>query len=200
MHFIALFSQGSSNPWSIAALLFTLAIFACDPPDTPREERAGTVDSPGVGSEAPSLADTVEAPGLLMVAVVDPREEESGISEQTVESGPPGTHLRGNVLYAESQTVLRAIDASADVRLADGAVLVNGTPVGAPGHRHGDAIYVAVKPFARHFRAFTRLESNGRWARLFPESALRYLRDNRESPEKVPILQEARAEGLWPRP
>jgi hypothetical protein len=103
-------------------------------------------------------------------------------------------------LYAESQSVLRAIGASARVGLADGEVLVNGAPVGAPAHRHGDAIYVALKPFVRHFRAFTKLETGGRWARIFPEGALRYLHDNRESPEKVPILQEARSEGLWPRP
>jgi hypothetical protein len=199
MDFIAQLSHRCGNSSGIAALLLTLAIWACDRPDTLREERASTVDSARLGSEVSSVADTVESPALVMVAVVDPREEESGISERTVESGPPGAHLRANVLYAESQSVLRAIAESADVRLADGAVLVDGVPVGAPAHRHGDAIYVALKPFARHFRAFTKLENRGRWARIFPESALRYLRDNRESPEKVPILQEARAEGLWPR-
>lgn len=104
----------------IGMLLLTLAIWACDRPDTPRDEGAGNLDSARVGSEAPAVAETVESPAQVTVAVVDPQQEESGITERAVESGPPGAHLRGGVLYAESRAVLRAIGASANVRLVDG--------------------------------------------------------------------------------
>jgi hypothetical protein len=178
-----------------------LAIGDCDRSKVARDERAATSDSVRARAVVSPATDTAESPATVNVAVVAPQEDpESGIVERGFESGPPGPHLRGGVLYAESQAVLRAIGANARVTLVNGDALVDGRKVGVAAHQHDNAVYVELKPFARHFRAFTKLESNGRWARVFPENALRYLRDNREHPDQVPILQEARAEGLWPRP
>ena len=151
------------RPRSLNPLLL-LAVAACGPQaDTPSPR------TPAADSARRALADTVAAMILdtqlyelraqLFVKIPNPnRDDESPLADRPVPHAPaPGPHTLDGKLYAELGVLLDLLGRSVPVRVdtAREHVFVGTPPVLLVAHRHGDAIYVPVKLFARQFGAYT---------------------------------------------
>jgi hypothetical protein len=123
------------------------------PGDSTRRAFADTV--------AAMLLDTtvLELRGHLAVKIPNPnRDDESPLADRDVAHPPdPGPHTMDGTFYAELG-VLRALfgnEPSVTIDTLRDHVLVGSPPVRLVGHRHGDALFVPVKLFARQFGAYT---------------------------------------------
>jgi len=155
--------------------------------------------------EAPASGDSGTAgsarglPPALSYAVVAPEiSEESPVVERRL-SAKPGRDpfLRNDTLYAAADDIVRILSPGAQVTLSNREILVNGRAIALRGIEQQGAVYVPVKTFARHFRAYTLVNDVDGSATIWPHDALVYWK--KHGPAAAPVLQEAAAEGLIPR-
>lgn len=100
-----------------------------------------------------------EIRGHLAIKVRNPnRDDESPLADRDVPPGaPPGSHTYLGVLHADL-AVLRSLLGSQVPMTIEGERILLGEPaVAIDGHRHGDALYVPVKTFARQYGAYVRI-------------------------------------------
>ena len=101
----------------------------------------------------------LEFRGHLFVKVENPdKGDESPLVDREVQHpANPGPHTMDGRLYAELETLRDLLGRSVSVRVdtARDHVFVGSPPVLLIAHRHGTAVYVPVKLFARQFGAYT---------------------------------------------
>src|ERR1700682_436764 len=108
-----------------------------------------------------ALADTLAATcptsvlrGSVLVTVVAPEQEESGVISRILGDGVgPGVVLCRGVLYADAAALLDLMGERATVTTAGGRAIIDARPAEFVAYRHDGVLYVAVAPFARHRRA-----------------------------------------------
>ena len=109
-------------------------------------------------SVAAMLLDTelYELRGHLVVKIPNPnRDDESPLAERVVEHpAAPGPHTRDGALHAELGALRAVLGDGPPVSVEEDRVYVGRPAVLLIGHRHGDALYVPVKLFARQFGAY----------------------------------------------
>ena len=149
------------NPTLMRILVILGALAAaCGPGQPP----LSTADSArrAFGDTAAALAlDThlFELRGQLYVKIPNPdRDDESPLADRAVpHPANPGPHTMNGTLYAELGALRALLGTGLEVRVdtARDHVFVGSPPVLLVGHRHGEAMYVPVKLYARQFGAFT---------------------------------------------
>jgi hypothetical protein len=138
-------------------LIVAVFIVACrapegEPPiDSSRAAFARTVDS--------LLLDTQvhEIKGVIMVKVPNPViGDESPLADQPFRhDAAPGPHTMNGTLYAEIGALRRLLGDGLPVEIQEDRVFVGRSPeVLIFGHKHGDAMFVPVKLFARQYGAY----------------------------------------------
>jgi hypothetical protein len=140
-------------------LLVVLAIVAaCSQPQATRREPdsaraafARSVDS--------LLLDTQvhEIRGVVMVKVPNPvvGDESPLVDQRFQHDAEPGPHTMNGTLYAEVGALRRLLGDGLPVEIGEDRVFVGRNPeVLIFGHKHGDAMFVPVKLFARQYGAF----------------------------------------------
>lgn len=106
------------------------------------------------------LIDTTrfEMRGTLAVKRVNPnRDDESPLADELIQAGaPPGSHTYDGVFYADLEILRRLLDAQGRVRhsVEEERLYVGRPEVLIRGHRHGEALFVPVKLYARQFGAY----------------------------------------------
>ena len=138
------------------ALLILPLLAACQPTpsqtaDSARSAFTRTVDS--------LLLDTHlhEISGVIMVKVPNPVVgDESPLADQPFRhDAAPGPHTMNGTLYAEIGALRRLLGDGLPVEIRDDRAFVGRDPeVLVFGHKHGDALFVPVKLFARQYGAF----------------------------------------------
>jgi hypothetical protein len=123
------------------------------PPDSARVAFGATA--------AAMLLDTVryEMRASLFVKVpATPDDPEAVLRDSVVpHPPPPGPHSLDGKIYAELAVLRSLLGDTQPIRVdtAREHVFIGSPPVLLIGHRHGDAMYVPVKLFARQFGAYT---------------------------------------------
>jgi hypothetical protein len=173
-----------------------LALFVCGTACEPGDD-APVADSPRatVASDTGRIVDST----MVHVAVLDPRDEESGIGGRVV-SAPAGRApmLRSDTIFADAKAVAAAIGADTSITLERDRVSVGGRILDVRGFRTRGGVYVPVRSFARALGAFTYPEQDANGVRIYPRPVLEWLLANRENPDEVAVLRGAREEGLLP--
>lgn len=106
------------------------------------------------------LLDTTrfEMRGTLAVKRVNPnRDDESPLSDEFLPGGAaPGPHTWDGVFYADLDVLRRLLDPSGRVHhsVEEERVFVGRPEVLIRGHRHGEALFVPVKLYARQLGAY----------------------------------------------
>ncbi|MDQ3997840.1 MAG: hypothetical protein M3303_12590 [Gemmatimonadota bacterium] len=104
------------------------------------------------------LLDTTlyELRGTLMRKVVNSnRDEEAPLADSLVANvAPPGAHLHDGVMHADIAALTAILGRRHALSIEGDRVFVGNPPVLIFGHRHGDAFFVPVKPFARQYGAY----------------------------------------------
>lgn len=121
------------------------------PADSARAAFVRTVDS--------LLLDTQlhEISGVIMVKVPNPViGDESPLADQPFRhDAAPGPHTMNGTLYAEVGALRRLLGDGLPVEVGEDRVFVGRNPeVVIFGHRHGDAMFVPVRLFARQYGAY----------------------------------------------
>jgi hypothetical protein len=124
------------------------------------------------------------------------RNDESPLRDSIPPPGPPpGPHQFDGTVFADLETLRRILPRGPRVRLEGDAVFVGDPEVLIHGHRHGGALFVPVKLFARQFGAYTDVTGTlATTAIVWTPEILRYMRA--EGPRGSTGLLEAHAEGL----
>jgi hypothetical protein len=138
-----------------------------------------------------AFADTVAAMVLddhlfelrahLFVKIPNPnRDDESPLADREVpHPSAPGPHTMDGKLYAELGVLQGLFGRSLPIRVdtAREHVFVGSPPVLLIAHRHGDAIYVPVKLFARQFGAYTDIGCTlANCAHIWPREVIEHMR------------------------
>lgn len=106
------------------------------------------------------LIDTTrfEMRGTLAVKRVNPnRDDESPLADEFIRAGaPPGPHTYDGVFYADLDVLRGLLDPTRRVHHAveEDRVYVGRPEVLLRGHRHGEALFVPVRLYARQFAAY----------------------------------------------
>jgi hypothetical protein len=176
----------------VAVLVLLVYATACEPRDD-----AAVADSPRA-TPAPDTGRIVDST-MVQVAVLDPRDEESGIGGRVV-SAPAGRApmLRSDTLFADATAVAAAIGADTSITLERDRVSAGGRRLDVRGFRARGGVYVPVRSFSRALGAFTYPERDANGVRIYPRPVLEWLLANRENPDEVAVLRGAREEGLLP--
>ncbi|HET9252095.1 MAG TPA: hypothetical protein VFP58_08270 [Candidatus Eisenbacteria bacterium] len=124
------------------------------------------------------------------------RHDESPLRDSILPPGPPpGPHQFDGTVFAELETLRRILPPGPRVRVEGDVVYVGDPEVLIHGHRHGAALFVPVKLFARQFGAYTDVTGTlATMAIVWTPEILRYMRA--EGPRGSTGLLEAYAEGL----
>lgn len=138
------------------ALLIVPLLAACQPTSNPpadsaRAAFARTVDSLLLDTQVHEIA------GTIMIKVPNPViGDESPLADQPFRhDATPGPHTMNGTLYAEIGALRRLLGDGLPVEVQDDRAFVGGDPeVLVFGHKHGDALFVPVKLFARQYGAF----------------------------------------------
>ena len=122
----------------------------------------------------PTTPDSLETRSWLNVVAVAPREDESGIVFRSLPGPPadPPPHLWDGVLYAAAPNLVAFFAPRIRVTVAVGRAVIDGRPTEIPAHTHGNVPYVAVRPFARRFGAYTYLSGPDSAGSIFPRDVL----------------------------
>jgi hypothetical protein len=127
------------------------------------------------------LLDTTrfEMRGTLAVKRVNPnRDDESPLADEFIRSGaPPGPHVYDGTFYADLQTLHAFLDPKGRIRpkVEEDRVFVGTPEVLILGHRHGNAMFVPVKLYARQFGAFVDIRGTlGTMAIIWTPEILRH--------------------------
>jgi len=151
------------------------------------------------GELADLLLDTDlhELRATLAMKVRNPdRLDESPLRDSILPPGPaPGPHQFDGSVFADLETLRGILPRGPRVRVEGDAVFVGDPEVLIHGHRHGEALFVPVKLFARQFGAYTDVTGTlATMAIVWTPDILRFMR--REGPPGSTGLLEAHAEGL----
>ena len=135
----------------------------------------------------------------LFVKIPNPnRDDESPLADRAVPHPPaPGPHTMDGKLYAELGVLQELLGRSLPVRVdtVREHVFVGSPPVLLIAHRHGDAIYVPVKLFARQFGAYTDIGCTlANCAHIWPRDVIEFMR--RQGATGGAGILEGHAEGL----
>lgn len=124
------------------------------------------------------------------------RHDESPLADSILPPGPPpGPHQYDGTVFAELGTLQRILPRGPRVRVEGEVVYVGEPEVLIHGHRHGDALFIPVKLFARQFGAYTDVTGTlATMAIVWTPEILRFMRE--EGPRGSTGLLEAHAEGL----
>jgi hypothetical protein len=168
----------------------------------PASEQAPAVSDPrqrAAAELASLLLDTRlhELRATLAFKIRNPdRTDESPLRDSILPPGaPPGPHQFDGTVFAELTTLRRILPPGPRVRVEEDVVFVGEPEVLIHGHRHGDALFVPVKLFARQFRAYTDVTGTlSTMAIVWTPDILRFMRA--EGPRGSTGLLEAYAEGL----
>lgn len=162
-------------------------------------QRAAAADTTRAPGPAGTSADTSERRSSLGVATpATSPDEESGVVFRDL-PGPrtdPGPHLRGGVLYAAAPSLTALLAPRVRVTIAEGRTVIDGRATDIPAHEHGGVPYVAVRPFARRFGAYTYLEGSDSSGSIFRREVLLHMRARGNT--AAPAYRGAAAEGLVP--
>ena len=132
-----------------------------------------------------SLADTLAATcpatgrrGSVLVARIDPQEEETGIAFKLLGDGAgPGVVLCRGVIYADVDTLLSLMGETGTTSESNGFAVIDSVITKIPAYRHEGVPYVAVQPFARHRRAlFFPSREQPMDATVWPRESLLHLK------------------------
>jgi hypothetical protein len=124
------------------------------------------------------------------------RYDESPLRDSILAAGPaPGPHQFDGTVFADLETLRRILPQGPSVRVEGDVVFVGDPEVLIHGHRHGEALFVPVKLFARQFGAYTDVTGTlATMAIVWTPEILRWMRA--EGPRGSTGLLEAHAEGL----
>jgi hypothetical protein len=144
--------------------IVSLVVASCSRPD-PRSPAAPNSARRAFGDTiATMLVDTMlfELRGHLFVKIPNPnRDDESPLADREVaHPSQPGPHTLDGKLYAELGALQQLLghDVPVEVDTVRDHVFVGNPPVLILAHRHGAAVYVPVKLFARQFGAYTDIK------------------------------------------
>lgn len=146
-------------PMRQSVFALALALGACARPE-PAPPRGDSARHAFGDTVAAMLLDTTlyELRAQLFVKIPNPnRDDESPLADQPFDHpATPGPHTLDGKLYAELGALQSFFGSSLPVRVAEfDRVYVGSPPVLLMGHKHGDAMYVPVKLFARQYGAYT---------------------------------------------
>jgi hypothetical protein len=140
------------RPLAVLALLAACRAPDSQPaPDSARAAFSHVVDSLLLDTERHEIR------GVVMVKVPNPVVgDESPLADQPFRhDAAPGPHTLNGTLYAEVGALRRLLGDALPVEVLEDRVFVGRSPeVMIFGHRHGDAMFVPVKLFARQYGAF----------------------------------------------
>ena len=141
--------------------------------------------------------DLHELKGALHVMIVNPnQDDESPLSSQPApEFSAPGPHLHSGVLHADIEQLRAILGDDRPVTIEDLHVYVGNPERKIIGHKHGDALYVPARLFARQYGAYLRVSStlgNDGW--IWTAEILDYMKKY-GSPQAAGLL-EAHADGI----
>ena len=153
----------------VVALIALLA--ACRPDGAPERasESAASHRQPDADSARRAFGDATveqlldthlhELRGQLSVKERNPnRDDESPLVDRDITAGAaPGPHTYLGVLHAELGTLRTVLGDTLPVSVDGERVYVGRPEVLVLGHRHGDALFVPVKLFARPYGAYVRV-------------------------------------------
>lgn len=140
-------------------ILITAIALACSAP----QERIERADARRrfADTVASMLLDTTlyELSAQLYAKIPNPNhDDESPLADRPVEHpASPGPHMMNGTVYAEIGALRALLGDGVAVRMdtTRDHVFVGTPPVLLVGHRHGGAMYVPVKAFARQYGAYT---------------------------------------------
>ena len=120
-----------------------------------------------------------ELRGTLAVKRVNPnRDDESPLVDQFIQAGaPPGPHTYEGTFYADLGELRGILDPAGKTKhdVREDRVYVGSPEVLILGHRHGDALFVPAKLYARQFGAFVDVRAAlGTMAIIWTPEILRY--------------------------
>lgn len=146
-----------------------------------------------------SLLDTHlhEMRGHLTVKIRNPNlDDESPLADQDVaHDSTPGPHTYLGVLNAEVRALRSLLGDGVPMTISGDRVFLGDPAVAIDGHRHGDALYVAVKPFVRPYGAYVRVACTfANCGAIWTRDILDYMRSIGFT--GAPGVLEAHAEGL----
>ena len=141
--------------------------------------------------------DLHELKGELHVMIVNPnQDDESPLSSQPAPpSSDPGPHLYSGVLHADIEQLRAILGDDKPVTIEDLHVYVGNPERKIIGHKHGGALYVPARLFARQYGAYLRISSplgNEGW--VWTADILDYMKKY-GSPQAGGLL-EAHADGI----
>jgi hypothetical protein len=195
---------------AVAALPLIILALGCRHEGTPVDD--DTISGSPVGAtaagdgsqlaaavQAKFLSDSLgtELQGQLFVQVLSPgTDEETPLANQELPSpSAPGPHTLEGVLHADLRVLRQLFGSGDELRVEADRVHFPGAGVTLAGHRHGEALYVPVRLFARQYSAYARI-----WGPLatsgviWPREILEFWKEH--GPGGAPALLEAEAEGL----
>jgi hypothetical protein len=138
-----------------------------------------------------------EMRGHLAMKVRNPNpDDESPLADQDVPQGaPPGPHTYLGVLQAELGVLRSLLGSGVPMTLEGDRVFLGEPAVAIDGHRHGDALYVPVKTFARQYGAYVRISCPlANCGTIWTSDILRHMRSIGFA--AAPGVLEAHGEGL----
>lgn len=138
-----------------------------------------------------------EMQGHLTIKIRNPNlDDESPLADQNVpHASAPGPHTYLGVLNADVNVLRSLLGDQVPMTITGDRVFLGEPAVAIDGHRHGDVLYVAVKPFARPYGAYVRITCTfANCGAIWTRDILDYMRSIGFT--AAPGVLEAHAEGL----
>jgi hypothetical protein len=131
----------------------------------------------------------------VLYALLLPGEDEI-VFKQLGPTSDPGSHLDGDIVYADVTDIVSLLAPSSELEVKEGQVYIDGKQIVLrenPAHYHGTSLYVPIKDFALYFRAYTAIDQHGS-ATIWSQEILQYHKQHGEP--NAQVLIDAKAEGL----
>jgi len=199
-----------TSDWRLPALLAVITFSAaCSAPEASHtsDASASAVTSRNEDSARAAFSDAAvrslldthlhELRGHLTIKIRNPNlDDESPLADQdVVHESAPGPHTYLGVLNADVSVLRSLLGDQVPMTIAGERVFLGEPAVAIDGHRHGDALYVAVKPFARPYGAYVRITCTfANCGAIWTSDILSYMRSIGFT--GAPGVLEAHAEGL----
>ncbi|HEX2092731.1 MAG TPA: hypothetical protein VHG28_10030 [Longimicrobiaceae bacterium] len=147
----------------------------------------------GRSEKAPAPVPTATTTAPAVLHYLASFDDEGVIQREIPSPSAPGPYFLDGVLYADAVALTGLLAPDTPVSLVDGTLVVNGERTELPARRHGAAIYVPVRDFARRFGAYTFIRGN--LGTVWPRARLCEYRPRADP--RAPVFQGAEAEGLF---
>lgn len=195
------------SPHMAGLLLLLAGICACSPSrDAAREDGVATESAGGVRADSSPepratsarASDSLDATlrqATIQVARVAPEIEEGGVAFDVL-GGTSALHS-GDILYADGPALLSLMKENGSLVLETGRVAIDGVRTDIRGYSREGVVFVAVEPFARHFRGVVMTSPHRPGsATIWPRSTLVFLKQTGDTAGGP--YQQAKREGLLP--